>query len=88
MTGSIQGFVISEDLEPVSDATVVIAEGPGEFPDIASLTDEAGSFALDGLVEGEYLLRAFGPESNAGEEIVHVIASAVTEAEIVLRASE
>ena len=84
MTGSIQGYVVTEDGRAVPGATVVIEEGPGPAPDIAPVTDEDGSFALDGLGEGAYLLRAFGSDGETGKTMVYVSPHAVTGVEIVL----
>jgi hypothetical protein len=54
--GSIQGRVLTPDARPVADASVLIAEGAGAFPDIAALTDDDGRFGFDDLPPGEYTI--------------------------------
>jgi hypothetical protein len=84
MDGSVRGRVKRGDGAAVAGATVFIMKGPGPAPDIASVSDDAGSFVLDGLAEGTYVLRAVGPAQETGETPVIIHASRVTDAEIVL----
>jgi hypothetical protein len=84
MKGSVRGYVMTEGGVAVEGATVVIVKGPGPAPDIAPMSDRNGSFVLDGLPEGTYLLRAFGPDEQTGETSVSIYDNSVTDAEIVL----
>ena len=84
MTGSVKGRVLTRERMPVAGATVFIVKGPGPAPDIAPMSDDSGRFVLDGLGEGTYILRAFGPAQEAGEASVSIHAGSVTDTEIVL----
>jgi hypothetical protein len=87
MSGSVRGQVITDDGAPVAGATVLIGTGPGPAPDIAPISDSAGSFVLDGLAEGTYVLRAFGPGAQTGETSVSIYPERVTNVEIVLKSA-
>lgn len=50
----ISGIVRSADGQPVAGARVFFATGPGSFPDIATLTDGQGRFALSAPAPGTY----------------------------------
>ncbi len=79
MTGGIIGHVVgASDEAPVTDASIVIVQGAGPAPDIAPLTDESGNFFLDGLPEGQWRLRAFGPGGEEGEESTQVFDDSIT----------
>jgi hypothetical protein len=88
-TFSISGSVKAANGAPVPGASVLIAEGPGPAPDIAALSNDAGTFTLDGLSEGTYIVRAFGPAGHEGrgETSVLIRAKNVKDAEIVLKAA-
>ena len=53
MAYSINGTLLSADGTPVADATVMVADGTADFPDIACLTDADGGFGLS-LQKGAY----------------------------------
>jgi hypothetical protein len=46
------------------------------------MTDRAGRFVLDGLVEGEWVLRALAPDGAVGEGTAHVSAGHAAEVTI------
>lgn len=84
MTGSVRGYVVNEDGTPVADATIIVVRGAGPVPDIAPVTDDHGSFALDGLPEGNWRLRAQSPGGEVGEVGVVVFDDSVSEATLVV----
>jgi Carboxypeptidase regulatory-like domain len=85
MVGRLVGHVIyADDGRPVADATVTILRGAGPAPDIAPMTDRNGSFALDGLPAGSWLLRAVGPGGETGLVQVSVRPGGITDALIKL----
>lgn len=87
MYGGVRGRVLRADNgEPIADATIMV-RGPGAAPDIAPLTDSAGRFALDGLPEGEWVLRALGPGGERGEARVRVSAGSVADTTIIIEAT-
>ncbi|THU31950.1 carboxypeptidase regulatory-like domain-containing protein [Niastella caeni] len=57
-TTSVRGFLYKSSTgAPIEGATVMVAEGSYEHPDIAAQTDEQGSFSLPELrVPGTYTL--------------------------------
>jgi hypothetical protein len=73
-----------EDGTSVPDASVTVADGPGPVPDIAALTDDSGNFALDGLAEGTYLLKALGASGETGETVVYIYDGVTATTEITL----
>jgi uncharacterized GH25 family protein len=80
MTGRLIGHVIyADDGRPVADATVTILRGAGPAPDIAPMTDRNGSFALDELPAGSWLLRAIGPGGETGLVQVSVRPGSITD---------
>ena len=71
--GSVEGHVVNARTGlPVEDAAITVVQGAGSVPDIAPLTDSGGWFALDGLVPGDWVLRARGPNEETGEAAVRV----------------
>lgn len=73
MSGSIRGQVLdSKDGTPIQDAAIVIVQSAGNAPDIAPVTDERGTFSLEGLPRGRWTLRAIGPDGETGEATVFV----------------
>jgi len=85
MLGSIRGYVVRDgDGTPIADAAITIVSGAGPAPDLSPLTDAEGSFSLDGLPEGRWVLRATGPAGETGETAAHVVEGAVTETTITL----
>ena len=83
MTGSIRGQVLRADTgRPIADVAITIAGGPGPAPDIAPLSGKDGRFVLDGLMPGEWRLKAAGPAGMAGEAAVKVAAGASSEVAI------
>jgi len=80
MSGSVRGRVMRADNgKPLEDATITVVRGSGPAPDISPLTDRAGWFVLDGLLEGEWLLQALGPGGETGESTVQVSAGSVAD---------
>lgn len=88
MAGSVRGYVLTTRGRPVAEASVVVASGPGPFPDIAAVSDDDGSFVLDGFTPGTYILRAFAPDGGSGEGSVAVYGKGVATVRIVLGEAE
>ena len=91
MHGSIHGYVVRGDTQrPAAGARVTIARGTGSAleagrrPDAGPMTDSAGWFAFSALEEGEWIVRAIGPNNGRGEARLSVFDNAVTEVTIVL----
>ena len=60
-TGRVHGVVLDSRRKPICDATVLIEEGEGDHPDIATLSNERGEFTLAELPTGAYRIVAFSP---------------------------
>ncbi len=91
MRGSIHGYVVRGDTRrPVAGATVAVLRGTGPAqgvcrePDAGPMTDSTGWFAFSALDEGEWFVRAIGPNNGRGEARLAVFDNAVTEVTIVL----
>ena len=83
LVGSARGRVVrGQNGRPVIDATITIVRGAGPAPDIGPMTDRTGHFVLDGLVEGEWVLRAHAPDGAVGEGTAHVSAGHAAEVTI------
>ena len=83
MRGSVRGRVVrTHDEQPVPDATITVVSGAGPAPDIAPLTNQEGTFSLDGLPPGEWVLRAMGPEGEVVEAAASVSAGSVADVTI------
>lgn len=83
--GCLIGHVVrADDGRPVAEATVTILRGAGSAPDIALITNRNGSFALDWLPAGSWLLRAIGPNGGTGLVQVSVQPDSITDAVIKL----
>ena len=55
---SVKGFLQDSVGRPIANATVMITDGPYEFNDMASITNDSGEFHLSNLVvPGNYTLQ-------------------------------
>ena len=89
MLGSVRGRVVrSQDGQPVPDASITVVSGAGPAPDIAPLTNQEGTFSLDGLPPGEWVLRAIGPEGETGEATALVSAGSVADLTLYVNTSD
>lgn len=71
--GAVLGWVRdARSQAPVADATISCHSSGGSAPDIAPVTDADGRFAIDGLSEGLWILRARAPGGAVGESVVSV----------------
>jgi len=61
MTSRICGHIVDKSDVAVAEATVLIVHSPEATADIAAVSDHDGHFVFDGLVPGEYRLRARAP---------------------------
>ena len=58
MPTNISGRVTDQHGQPVPEAVVMIISGPGSFPEIAAMTDNAGNFGLPPVNQaGNYVIR-------------------------------
>lgn len=71
MTGHVRGYVVRA-ASAVHGATVLVVAGPGAHVDLAPITDQDGSFALDDVAAGLWDLRADGPDGGSGLASVRV----------------
>lgn len=82
MLGSVCGYVVrADDGAPVVNAAVDVVRGPGAARPGRVVTGSAGSFALSGLPEGEWVLSATSP-AGRGQATVHVFESAASDVTI------
>jgi len=84
LPGSVRGVVVRDfdTGQPVPGARISVVSGEGREPDVHPVTDADGAFALDGLPEGEWLLRALGPGGETGRATVHVFENALSDVTI------
>jgi protocatechuate 3,4-dioxygenase beta subunit len=52
-----EGVVVDQNQLPLPEVTVVVLQGPGEYPDIAAITNEKGEFSFSELTPGEYQIK-------------------------------
>jgi protocatechuate 3,4-dioxygenase beta subunit len=57
LSGFLRGRVTDMRMKPISEATILITEGP-EHKDIASMTDRNGRYSFYDLTPGQYKLMA------------------------------
>ena len=85
-TGSVQGQVVRADAStPVAQAAIAVIGGPGPYPDMASMTDQDGRFALDDMAAGEWRLSALGANGESGQVSVQVAGGNVAQLVILVR---
>lgn len=58
----ISGMVKDSNGNPIPQARVYFVDGPVSFPDIATLTDNKGTFVLSAPVAGEYSIQVVADE--------------------------
>jgi uncharacterized GH25 family protein len=81
--GAVRGRVVNlYDGKAVQGATISVVSGEGSEPDEAPGTDEDGWFALDGLTEGEWMVRAIASGGETGTATVHVFNNSLSEVTI------
>jgi hypothetical protein len=76
MAHSFSGRVVDAAGTPVAEVSISIVDGPGSFPDLASLSGADGRFVLHDLQLGTYTLRLMGPNGQSAEHKVTVTADA------------
>ena len=55
---TVKGILHDQSGKPINDAIVMIVSGPGEFNDLASVSNENGEFKLPNVViPGNYVLQ-------------------------------
>ena len=96
MRGSVRGAVVrAENGEPVEGATIVgnrrelpatDERSPYSRTPVSAQSDSLGGFALDGLVEGDWVLRTRGSRGEiVGEATVRVFDNALSDVTIAVR---
>ena len=80
--GSVHGRVVQDNGHAFPGATISVVSGEGSEPDVLPVSDADGAFTVDGLAEGEWLLRAIGPNGETGTAICHVFDNALSEVTI------
>lgn len=82
MNYSIEGTVVDAAGSPVPAVVITLLESPGEVPDLGMLTDEQGTFSIDGLtMQGDYRLRFIGPSGRQVDKHI-MVQDSVTRVEI------
>ena len=67
---SIKGIVTNSNGQPISEVIVMVTDGPYEFPDIASVSNEKGEFFLSNLyVPGKYTLQFRNGDSSVTQSV-------------------
>jgi Carboxypeptidase regulatory-like domain len=80
--GSVCGYVVrADDGAPVVNAAVDVVRGPGTGRPRRVVTNTAGTFALSGLPEGQWVLSATS-SAGRGQATVHVFESAASDVTI------
>jgi hypothetical protein len=82
MSVVVSGCVIGPDRQPVRGASVMFTQGPVSLPDIAQLTDGAGTFTLAAPTAGTYSLLVNAPGFPPVERQVKVSGNATSSIEI------
>lgn len=87
--GGFHGGVVTADGAPVSEAAVLLADGPSHT-DLSALTDEAGAFVLGAgeLAPGDYRLLAHAPSGQTGSVSARASSGVSTEVRIVVAGQE
>ena len=67
--GNVNGEVIDNKGQPVSDAAVMITNGPNHY-DIAALTDAEGHFSFNNLSPGSYIFKIKSARSSKTVDLV------------------
>jgi len=68
--GSVKGILQDESGKPVRDAIVMIVDGPGDFNDIASVSNDKGEFYISNVViPGRYVLQIQGNDQQKRKEV-------------------
>lgn len=80
-TGSIKGIVRDADGRPIEDVNIVILSGP-VHRDIAAISGPDGSFGFGRLELGDYVLQAYGSDSESQVISVPVVAGKIAFVEI------
>jgi hypothetical protein len=83
--GSVFGRVTDEVTgRPVSDALVVVTDGPGPLPDAVVLTDADGGFSIPALEPGNWALEVDADDSGHGQLVVAVLSGRRVNVEVAL----
>jgi hypothetical protein len=86
-SGRIEGIVLNEQRQPLSEVVIVIAAttARGSYPEIAPVTNEKGEFSFSHLPAGEYTLRAARTGFKDQTLVVKVEEKKTASAELVMR---
>ncbi|WP_238752140.1 carboxypeptidase-like regulatory domain-containing protein [Neolewinella maritima] len=72
MAHTFEGRVIDQTGAPVAEVAVTILDGPGSFPDLASLTDSTGRFTLHELSAGTFTIYLMAPSGKSARRRISV----------------
>ena len=81
--GAIDGVVLGAGARPLAEATIIVVSGP-THPDLASLSAADGSFSVEGLPPGSYVLRVAAEGLEPVEREVQVRAGERSRADVTL----
>jgi Carboxypeptidase regulatory-like domain len=65
----VSGVVRTSSGHPVAEARVLFSRGPVPLPDIATLTDQRGAFALTAPAPGTYELTVAADDLTATQQL-------------------
>src|SRR5829696_1184229 len=67
---SVKGILQDSSGQPIRDAAVMITDGPHEFNDMASMTNDSGEFYLSNImVPGKYTLQIEANNQSKKKEV-------------------
>ena len=67
---SIKGIVTDSNGQPLSEVIVMVTDGPYEFPDIPSVSNEKGEFYLSNIyVPGRYRIQFRSTDSSIDRSV-------------------
>ena len=68
--GTVKGILQDQSGRPVRDAIVMIVDGPSDFNDMASVSNDLGEFYISNVViPGKYVLQINGNNQQKKKEV-------------------
>jgi len=68
--GSVKGILEDASGKPVKDAVVMIVDGPSDFNDMASISNDQGEFHISNVViPGRYVLQIQSNDQQKRKEV-------------------
>ena len=68
--GSVKGILQDSSGKPVKDAIIMVVDGPSDFNDVASVSNDEGEFNISNVViPGRYVLQIQGNNQQKRKEV-------------------